>query len=192
MVMRLRDEKKYESICEAAVDLINSVGFSNTSISKIAKRAGVSPATIYVYFDNKDDLLSKLYLRLKYSISKKIVTPQLIDMSVEDAFKTFWRNLYNALIADKRSFHFIGQFINSPILNDMCKKESMEYFKIIHDLYTKGKETGLLRDYPEQMVCAFTDGSIINLVKKHHSGEYVMNEDEVTVMLDVAWNILAL
>ncbi len=61
-VMRHKDDNKHQAICDAAIGLITANGFADTSISKIAKVANVSPATIYVYFENKEDLLNKVYL----------------------------------------------------------------------------------------------------------------------------------
>ncbi|MFJ5760843.1 TetR/AcrR family transcriptional regulator [Neobacillus sp. NPDC093182] len=46
--MRHKDEKKNESIFQAAIDLINEIGLAETSMSKIAKKANVSSSTIYV------------------------------------------------------------------------------------------------------------------------------------------------
>ncbi|MEF7442026.1 TetR family transcriptional regulator [Paenibacillus lautus] len=40
--MRYRDDNKVEAIFDATVQLINEIGFSDTSISKIANRASVS------------------------------------------------------------------------------------------------------------------------------------------------------
>ncbi|MCZ8522715.1 helix-turn-helix domain containing protein [Paenibacillus mucilaginosus] len=60
-IMRHKDENKNEAIFKATIQLLNEIGFSDISMSKIAKRAHVSPSTIYVYFENKEDMLSKLY-----------------------------------------------------------------------------------------------------------------------------------
>ena len=50
--MRRKDDDKEKSIKEAVVKLILQEGFHGTSISKIAKLAGVSPATVYIYYEN--------------------------------------------------------------------------------------------------------------------------------------------
>ena len=67
--MRYKDEHKKEAIYEATILLLNKEGFSSTSMSKIAKHAGVSASTIYIYFKNKDDMLKKLYLDTKPELS---------------------------------------------------------------------------------------------------------------------------
>ena len=54
--MRYKDEAKQDAIIEATVKLVNQIGFAATSTSKIAKKANVSSATIYIYYKNKEDL----------------------------------------------------------------------------------------------------------------------------------------
>ena len=46
-----------DQIHEVALELFAMQGFYNTSISQIARKAGVSKGLIYNYFDSKDDLL---------------------------------------------------------------------------------------------------------------------------------------
>ena len=59
--MRLKDEDKQRRIKEAMVNLILQEGIDGTSVSKIAKEAGVSAATIYVYYDSKEAMLAEVF-----------------------------------------------------------------------------------------------------------------------------------
>jgi len=49
--------KSKEKIINAAISLFSSIGYFSTSVSKIAKKAGVSKGLLYNYFDSKDQLL---------------------------------------------------------------------------------------------------------------------------------------
>lgn len=49
------------AILEAAMELILDQGFENVSIRKIAERIHYSPATIYLYFKDKQDILHHLH-----------------------------------------------------------------------------------------------------------------------------------
>ena len=51
-----RAEKRGE-IVAAATDLFTEVGYDDSSMAKVAAAAGVTPTTIYWYFDDKDALL---------------------------------------------------------------------------------------------------------------------------------------
>ncbi len=53
-------QKSISSIKETALDLFAHNGFHNTSISAIAKAAGISKGLIYNYFESKEDLLHKI------------------------------------------------------------------------------------------------------------------------------------
>ena len=59
--MRNRDLEKQQRIKRATVELILREGIAGASVSKIAKRAGVSAATIYVYYNSKEAMLSEVY-----------------------------------------------------------------------------------------------------------------------------------
>ncbi|MCW3786735.1 TetR/AcrR family transcriptional regulator [Plebeiibacterium sediminum] len=54
--------EKRKVITQAALKLFSEEGFQSTSISKIAKEAGVSKGLIYTYFESKEELLRFLIL----------------------------------------------------------------------------------------------------------------------------------
>lgn len=56
-----KDNDKYYRIIEAATRVFARKGFYHSKISEIAKEAGVADGTIYIYFDNKDDILICLF-----------------------------------------------------------------------------------------------------------------------------------
>ncbi len=58
---RLDKKAKYETILKSAVKVFAKNGFHNSTISEIAKAAGVADGTIYLYFRNKDDILIRLF-----------------------------------------------------------------------------------------------------------------------------------
>ena len=59
--MRFKDEDKRQRIKDALVRLILRDGIDGVSVSKIAREAGVSPATIYVYYDSKEEMLAEVF-----------------------------------------------------------------------------------------------------------------------------------
>lgn len=61
MTKNIRKEKekefKQQYIIESAMKLFGEKGFENTTMSDIAEAAGFAKGTLYLYFENKDDLL---------------------------------------------------------------------------------------------------------------------------------------
>lgn len=58
-----RKEAKREHILDAAVLEIARSGYYKTTVSAIARRAGVADGTIYLYFKNKEEILISIFDR---------------------------------------------------------------------------------------------------------------------------------
>jgi TetR/AcrR family transcriptional regulator, fatty acid metabolism regulator protein len=56
-----RTGEKYQAIIDAAIRVIAEHGYHNAQVSKIAREAKVADGTIYLYFENKDDVLISLF-----------------------------------------------------------------------------------------------------------------------------------
>jgi len=56
-----RTGEKYKVIVEAAVKVIAENGYHCSQVSKIAREAGVAEGTIYLYFENKEDILISIF-----------------------------------------------------------------------------------------------------------------------------------
>lgn len=57
------NEEREQRILDAAADLFLHYGYDKTTVSDIARRAGVSKGAIYLHFDSKDALLEALIIR---------------------------------------------------------------------------------------------------------------------------------
>ena len=66
---RKRNPQRELRILEAALDLFGRKGFEATTVSAICEAAGVSEATLYEYFESKEQVLfsiAELYTRLEF------------------------------------------------------------------------------------------------------------------------------
>jgi len=103
--MRHKDENKHRAIVDAAMQLIITEGFGGTSMSKIAKAAGVSPATIYVYFENKQELLDSLYLIVKKEFSHAVFDGLSDVLTVRESFRLIWKNSFRYFLDNPSKLH---------------------------------------------------------------------------------------
>lgn len=55
--------RKKEAILDAATVEIAAHGYHGTTVAMIARRAGVADGTIYLYFENKEEILASLFDR---------------------------------------------------------------------------------------------------------------------------------
>ena len=118
--MRRKDDEKQNNIKKAVVKTVLEEGMHGTSISKIAKAAGVSPATVYIYYENKDVMLKHIYREYAEDIFEAVISKLDDTMSGETFIDLVVRQYYNYMNDHEEIFHFVEQFSSCPSLINGC------------------------------------------------------------------------
>ena len=112
--MRARDPQKERAICEKALDTIVRCGFDGLSMQKLAKEVGVSPATIYIYFENRDDLILSLYRDESRKMAEATLEGFDPGASLAVGLRVQWKNRARYCLENPREAHFLEQIRHSP------------------------------------------------------------------------------
>jgi len=97
----IREERKAHLI-DTALKMFADEGYHSTTISKIAREAGISKGLIYNYFESKEELLSAVMSRSMEEISR-FFDPNKDGYLSEEEFEWFIRKIF-AEIKEKLSF----------------------------------------------------------------------------------------
>ena len=143
--MRKKDDEKEKSIKEAVVKLILELGFHGTSISKIAKEAGVSPATVYIYYENKEIMLRDIYHEYSEEIFDYLLSKIYKEMDGHQLIEMLARGYYNYIQEHEEIFHFVDQFSSCPALASQCSE--MKGINNLNDLLEEMKAKRVLKDF---------------------------------------------
>lgn len=188
----MKDEIKQDAITEATVALVNEIGFASSSVSKIAKRAGVSPATIYIYFQNKEDLLVSTYVQIKTCLANALMDNFDSEMPVRDALIQAGNNLFAYISAHTSLFYFTEQFANSPY-TDLVDRETLEGpFKPLFDLLQHGIDQKIIKDVPFELLLAHLYQPIFSLVNPRLNPEFNATEENIRLSMSMAWDAIKL
>ncbi len=97
---RDRQEEKRKVIVEAARAVFRRLGYDGASMNDIAQEAGVSKATLYVYFTSKEGLFAALIDDVRSCLPEGgvLIDP---DMDVELALNTFGRKILKKITSDE-------------------------------------------------------------------------------------------
>src|SRR5690606_7468566 len=83
------DPLKREQIIDGAKRVFMRLGFDAASMNDITREAGVSKGTIYVYFENKEDLFGAIIERERFQITLKLKDILAGSEEVEDGLYRF-------------------------------------------------------------------------------------------------------
>jgi AcrR family transcriptional regulator len=126
--MRVRDESKVESLLDEALSMVVQEGFDGLSMQKLAKAAGVSPATIYIYYKDRDDLLLQLLRRERDKFFAYIFRGFDPEMDFATGLTVQWKNRAKYVIEHSDEAHFMEHFTFTP-LYARCRGEKNPVFK---------------------------------------------------------------
>ena len=190
--MRTKDDVKEAALFEATVKLVNEIGFASSSVSKIAKEAGISPATIYVYYKNKEDLLVSTYIDIKLDISRFLLRNFNDQLPIRDILRSVWFYMFEYISNNLEYFRFVEQFSNSPYSSLVDKQEVEQYFEPIAKVLQTGIEQKIIKNVNFDILTAFMYHPIAFLANPSLCTTFELNGENIETAFTLAWDAIKL
>ena len=147
-------EDKKKKILEAALKLFNEKGIDNTSTSLISKEAGVAAGTLYLYFENKVDLISELGTSIQEESLGSFL--DLIESPVSyESLEKFWLERVEWGVNNPDKHKFMIQFKSSPYNNKNIRLKIPDHEKKLLNLIEDGIKNKILKDLPPKYISRF-------------------------------------
>ena len=169
--MRPKNLAKEEAIRSIALQIISEEGLENLSMQKLAKAANISPRTIYIKYENKEDLLIKLFIEEVLGNYEKAILENFDPkMAFADGMKRLWLNTFHYLKNNKPAFSLIRYGKSSPLLNKAFQEKNIQqgaFFAPIHTFLKTNVKAGLIADLPHDVHRALLFSPIQDLVAEY-------------------------
>lgn len=141
--MRVSD--KHSKITQAAVKVFAQKGFFNARISDIAKEAKVADGTIYLYFNNKYDILISLF---EDEIGKIILQVKLLLEQEDDPCRKLhiFAKQHLLLLEEKKDLAEVLQMElrqSNKFMKEYRNTKFIEYIDIISAIIHQGQDMGI-------------------------------------------------
>ena len=152
-------------------------GFFQSTISQIAREAGVADGTIYLYFKNKDDILvqffsykaRQVFSRFREEVDKADNTMDKLRNLIHRHLEEFQNDRNMAVVYQAETHQSIRLFEEQ--INEMSKM----YLDIVLEIVEQGQEEGLIRkDLYLGLVKRFILGAVDGVINTwlHSGGKY--------------------
>ncbi|WP_404325272.1 TetR/AcrR family transcriptional regulator [Cobetia sp. UIB-001] len=206
--MRHRDEHKQQALLEATLHEVAEHGFAVTSVARIARAAGMSPGTLYLYYRDKDDLLEATFRE----VSRRIIAVAIEAFQAEPAeafeaepsplspaaqqLKSALCRVWNALVALGRRqpalFLFHDQFLHSSHMQDALRVANQERAAPLLDAFAQGQQSGILKQIDLALIEVFMFRSIYSLLQGSSCQLPAISDASFDQAFEMAWDAIAL
>jgi AcrR family transcriptional regulator len=183
---------KRNALIKAIIELVNNNGFHATSMSKIAKMAHVSPATIYLYFENKQDLINKTYIEVKALYTAYAFATYDTTASVETGFETIWKRIAEFKLKECENAMFLAQCDNTPMIDEPSRQEGIRHLQPLLDLWERGKKEGIIKPISNYLLYAYAINPLSFLMMAQKMNAFQLDKTHIEEAYQAAWDSIKL
>ncbi|ARV05761.1 TetR family transcriptional regulator [Polaribacter sp. SA4-10] len=179
---------KRNALIKATIELVNNNGFHATPMSKIAKMAKVSPATIYIYFENKQDLVNKTYIEVKAAYTAYAFETYDENMAVEAGFELIWKRIAHFKLKECENAMFLAQCDNTPMIDEESRQAGIKHLQPLLNLWARGKKEGIIKPISDYLLYAYSINPLSFLMITQERGAFTLDKTHLEEAYQSAWS----
>lgn len=174
--MRTRDANKENSIREQAIEMVVKEGLDGFSMQKLAKAARVSPATLYIYYKDRDDLINQIATEISLRLMESSLQGMHPKMSFADGMQIQWKNRLKFYLEHQLEIEFVEQIRYSPLYESIRQVIREKFGDILGSFVMNAINRGELVPLPFEVYWAVAFAPLYQLIKFHSQGRSHAND----------------
>lgn len=190
--MRQRDDNKRLALLAATLELVTEQGFSATSVAMIARRAGVSPGTVYIYHADKDALLVATFLDVCDRLIDTALEQVDTRLGLREQLHRAWVALFEVAVASPQLFRFHDMFSHSAWMTDELTQRNDARLAPLLDAVKEGQRQGVIKPVELSLLEAFLFRPIHHLVQCGGCHPFSPDSANIDMAFTMAWDAVAL
>lgn len=189
--MKRKDATKESRIRAVTLDIVYEKGLVGVKMSEVAKKAGVSPSNLYIYFANKEDLLNRVFLNILGLLSQEIIAHIQEDLPYKKKIFFIFKLLINSKLRRIKEMNFVHQYIQSPYFKETHHSQVDNSIEAVFKVFRWGRKAMILKDTVDlNILFAIMEGTTNMLVKFHTTGRLPLNDEVIRQSFTVVWDAL--
>lgn len=186
--MKLKDDNKVARIYKATLKLVKANGLSGITMQLVAKEAKLATGTLYIYFQNKEKLISSLFNECIKNSQGTFFKNYDTAAPFKVGFQTIWLNVMQHRISRFDESLFIEQCFHSPYIDEQTKVEAKKLFEPLKDLLTRGKKEHLIKDIDNFWLTTFMIGNINEIAKRINYFNKKLSPEVIDQVFQLCWD----
>jgi len=184
--MRTRNEDKVQLVKQKAMEMAVKDGLEGFSVNKLAKACGISVATLYIYYKDKDDLLTRIAIeegKRMTDITLKNFDPEL---PFAEGLKMQWKNRAKYMMENPVSMRFFEQLRSSSYHEKFMGSVTGDFKEIMGKFTMNAIERGELNKMPLEVYWSLAFAPLYALLRFNYEG-YSIGGKPFVISEKVLW-----
>ena len=175
--MRTRDVKKEKLIKKKAIELVVKEGLDGFSMQKLARAANVSPATLYIYYKDRDDLILSTSLDIANHLFEASLEGFDPAMNFAEGLKIQWQNRLAFFLKYPNEMEFFEHIRYSIFYDKVRKMLGKRFGEVMGTFMHNAIERKELMRLPFEVYWSVAFAPLYQLIKFHMQGKSYKNDE---------------
>lgn len=168
--MRTRDEEKVLRVKQKVMEMVVSDGLEGFSVNKLARACGISVATLYIYYKDKEDLIIQVGVEEAKRMTD--MTLQNFDpaMSFEEGLRIQWANRAHYSLQHPLAITFFEQLRTSTYHEQIMNTIISSFKHAMGRFVSNAVKRGEIEDLPIEVYWSVAFAPLYSLLRFHSEG----------------------
>lgn len=170
---------KKDEILQTMLSIVNEFGLTGATISKLSKKANISPGIIYHYFETKENILQTLFSMIEQEFIEEIQAESLLELPLFECYKTLWIKVFYFCTKNPDKMFFLELYRNSPFFKSDNSSFREDFLKKLQNRNLQSIKKKELRDLPIEAIYTMTGKVAQDLAKLQISNLHHFSKVEI-------------
>jgi len=171
--MRTRNEDKVQMVKQKAMEMIVSTGLEGFSVNKLARACGISVATLYIYYKDKEDLITKVAIEEGQKMSDMTLKDLDPDLPFAEGLRIQWRNRSKYMKENPVAMHFFEQLRSSTFQAKALKYMTNDMREVLSKFTHNAVARGEINKMPLEVYWSIAFAPLYSLLRFDNEGHSV-------------------
>ncbi len=171
--MRTRNADKVELVKQKTIELLVADGFEGFSVNKLAKACGISVATLYIYYHDKDDLVTQVAIEEGRRMTQAMLKDFDPEASFEDGLRQQWKSRAAFTLANPVTNAFFEQLRGSSYHQKTIEVINEDFKEAMSRFLTKAIDNGEMMPLRLEVYWSLAFAPLYNLLRFHQEGRSI-------------------
>lgn len=184
---------KRDAILEATLHLLANKGFHGFSIKQVADQAGVAAGTVYLYFNDREDLILQLYTEISNRVAAHLFAGHDTQQSLFEQFRQLCLSFWQLFKQKPEILLSKNQFDHLPpdLLRNRYADARATFYPLLA-FFDRGREEGVMKNLSDEILFSLGFEHYFALARKSMIGLVEIDDDVLEKTIAASWDAIAL
>lgn len=168
--MRTRNTDKVQLVKSKAIDLLLRDGLEGFSVNKLAKECGISVATLYIYYKDKDDLIMQIGMEEVRKMTTQMLEGFDPEAKFEEGLRVQWKNRAKCVLNNPKIAQLFEQLRTSTYHEAIMDAFKNEFKEHMGRFMKNAVDRGEIHAIPLEVYWSVAYAPLYTLLRFHNEG----------------------